>query len=347
MTLLIGLDEAGYGPNLGPLVIGASVWRTDRSIENLDLANLFENLSELIETDSNQVATDKIRIADSKKLYQSGKSLSALEHPLMVLLSVCDQAPAQWREAFGIAPPADREAFFEEPWNWDFDRPLPDRLLQDELGWKYRFRKFDPSPVRFACRVIGAASFNQICTKHGNKASALSRAGMECLASILSSVEEDALILCDKHGGRNQYLSVVEWLAASSESSKIDAAKISKRSPAERRRASLFIDDEGPFVETLCEGRSESAYRWNTSLGTREIRFRPKGESFVPTAAASMLAKYLRELAMEAFNHYWRSKSPDLRPTAGYPVDANRFLEDIRPLLAQNRIELESVWRCR
>ena len=27
MTYLIGTDEAGYGPNLGPLVISATVWQ--------------------------------------------------------------------------------------------------------------------------------------------------------------------------------------------------------------------------------------------------------------------------------------------------------------------------------
>ena len=27
MGYLIGTDEAGYGPNLGPLVVSASVWR--------------------------------------------------------------------------------------------------------------------------------------------------------------------------------------------------------------------------------------------------------------------------------------------------------------------------------
>ena len=30
MTLVIGTDEAGYGPNLGPLVVAATAWRVDR-----------------------------------------------------------------------------------------------------------------------------------------------------------------------------------------------------------------------------------------------------------------------------------------------------------------------------
>ena len=33
MTLLIGTDEAGYGPNLGPLVVAATAWRIDARVE--------------------------------------------------------------------------------------------------------------------------------------------------------------------------------------------------------------------------------------------------------------------------------------------------------------------------
>ena len=29
MTLVIGTDEAGYGPNLGPLVVAATAWQVD------------------------------------------------------------------------------------------------------------------------------------------------------------------------------------------------------------------------------------------------------------------------------------------------------------------------------
>ena len=33
MTLLIGTDEAGYGPNLGPLVVAATAWWIDARAE--------------------------------------------------------------------------------------------------------------------------------------------------------------------------------------------------------------------------------------------------------------------------------------------------------------------------
>jgi hypothetical protein len=32
---------------------------------------------------------------------------------------------------------------------------------------------------------------------------------------------------------------------------------------------------------------------------------------------------------MDCFNKYWQSKMVELRPTAGYPVDAKRFVHDL------------------
>ena len=76
-----------------------------------------------------------------------------------------------------------------------------------------------------------------------------------------------------------------------------------------------------------------------------EFRFQPKGERHLPTALASMTAKYLRELAMRPFNRFWQEQVPGLRATAGYPVDSRRFFEEIRP--AKERMQLADavVWR--
>ena len=60
-----------------------------------------------------------------------------------------------------------------------------------------------------------------------------------------------------------------------------------------------------------------------------------------------MLAKYLRELSMLAFNEFWQSHLPDLKPTAGYPVDAKRFREQIRSVQKQLDVSDERLWRNR
>jgi len=78
-----------------------------------------------------------------------------------------------------------------------------------------------------------------------------------------------------------------------------------------------------------------------------EFRFQPKGERHLPTALASMTAKYLRELAMRPFNAFWQRHVPELKPTAGYPTDAVRFYSDIQPVRRKLKIAPHLVWRKR
>ena len=68
--IILGSDEAGYGPNLGPLVVSLTVWEASSD----DLSFLFEPLKKA-----------GITIADSKKLY-SGGSLAALESGVLAPL---------------------------------------------------------------------------------------------------------------------------------------------------------------------------------------------------------------------------------------------------------------------
>ena len=60
-----------------------------------------------------------------------------------------------------------------------------------------------------------------------------------------------------------------------------------------------------------------------------------------------MLAKYLRELSMKAFNQYWQRYVPDLRPTAGYPVDAKRFKQQISAAQQRLKVDDQQLWRTR
>lgn len=45
---------------------------------------------------------------------------------------------------------------------------------------------------------------------------------------------------------------------------------------------------------------------------------------------------------MNQLNEYWQEKVPGLEPTAGYPVDAKRFLEQIR---SEIDFPMDQLWR--
>ncbi len=113
----------------------------------------------------------------------------------------------------------------------------------------------------------------------------------------------DVLIQGDKHGGRSHYASLLQH---------------------------VFPDH---FIQVVRESRAASAYRWTAGGTTSRAEFLAKGERLLPAALSSMLAKYLRELCMRAWNEFWQQRDPSLRPTAGYPLDARRFRQDIAPQL--------------
>jgi hypothetical protein len=75
--------------------------------------------------------------------------------------------------------------------------------------------------------------------------------------------------------------------------------------------------------------------------------FSVAGERALPTALASMFSKYLRELAMRAFNEFWQGRVDQLRPTAGYPTDARRFKQAILPVQKSLGIQDRHLWRAR
>jgi hypothetical protein len=52
-------------------------------------------------------------------------------------------------------------------------------------------------------------------------------------------------------------------------------------------------------------------------------------------------------LAMRAFNQFWSTRVPDLRPTAGYPMDSHRFRKAIAAAQRELGIEDRDFWRNR
>jgi ribonuclease HII len=93
----------------------------------------------------------------------------------------------------------------------------------------------------------------------------------------------------------------------------------------------------------LSESPEISRYR----MGESEVRFEVRAERHFAVAAASLVAKYIRELSMRMFNSFWRTHVPELRPTQGYHGDAHRFAADVAVARAALGITDHDFWRCR
>jgi hypothetical protein len=53
----------------------------------------------------------------------------------------------------------------------------------------------------------------------------------------------------------------------------------------------------------------------------------------------------MRELFMIGFNRYWCRHVPDLRPTAGYYQDGQRFLTDIAEACSRQQVQRDWLVR--
>ena len=321
LRTVIGTDEAGYGPNLGPLLIAATVWTNEserrESVEELPKWVLRER-SRWLSMDKGERA-NCLLVTDSKQVYQSGK-IELLERGVLALLcSQTGKVPrslGELAECVGI-----EESAFSQPGFGDSKRlrslkiPIASNVeLIERLGSKL-CQEAESRLQEVRCRAVFAGEFNSLCEELGNKATLLST----CTMRIVDELSRDATgkleVICDKHGGRNRYAGLLQQ--------------------------ELSLCDN--LIRVVEEGRRLSRY----SVGSRGVKvsFCASGEIYLPIAAASMMAKYLRELFMMGWNQYWAGRVPDIRPTRGYPVDAKRFLSEIDGAICDDRMDRGSIWR--
>ena len=313
--LLIATDEAGYGPKLGPLVIAATAWRFPDGLSDEQLSDAFAPMRNRIDCQGNQVVID-----DSKAVYQSGAGLGSLHAAVSSALAYCGHPQAHWSAAMNYLCPQDASSIDKTPWL----KPDPTitMLSSDDVAPVLeRWRDVSGELVDVQARVITAKAFNRICSQGSNKADLLSQTTLNLVRDVHakhSDGERDVLVYCDRHGGRRYYASVLQHVFPES------------------------------WVGVESESTQQSVYQMDVGQQAVKIHFTVKGDSFTPVAMSSIHAKYLRERMMESFNRYFTSLSEKtIKPTAGYPVDADRFLAEIEDRLTEQSIKRDELVRCR
>ncbi len=327
MSFVIGTDEAGYGPNLGPLVISASVWELPRGVDSHDLYRLLgssvRRLPGRVGDERAQNGAACVAVGDSKALYQPGGGLKHLERGLMTALALLGRRPATWRETWDALDADSAECRRLIPWYADYDTGVPLDADPAETGplaaaWEKALAAAGVRLVELRSKAVFAGRFNRLVEDYGSKGAALSHGTLALVAELIRPLGPGPIsIVCDKHGGRNRY--------------------------------GLLLAEHFPdwLIEIHGESRRRSVYRFGPRKRRIEIRFQSKAESHLPTALASMASKYLRELAMRAFNAFWCGRVAGLRPTAGYPHDAGRFKAEIAAAQADLGIDDRVLWRVR
>jgi len=318
MRWRVGIDEAGYGPTLGPLVVAltATGWPDGTDL----MEDRWSSLSQIIQP----VAVGRFRTKDSRLVVGDSKKIK-------VLSGGHQRLGAPWRTLFHTDLPAElsaddfiskvdclgRDELLAEPW-WRCGHPV---VLVANCGASQLDNNSQMKPLfRAIILVVAVEHFNAICRQSGSKGAVTGNGWISLLSRFLGTVADGDVVevLADKQGGRDRYGSML-----------------------------LEATSGAGWVIPEREGAAESIYRCTGLPYDLRLKVTPRAEASCPNVAlASMIAKHMRDTTMEVFHSFWAALVPGLQPTAGYPGDAIRYIEAIQPVaerlgIAMNRLRRE------
>jgi hypothetical protein len=284
--------------------------------------------------DRRSIEDRRLLVADSKIVFQRtplGEArLETVALAFLTLAAPSRCAPASGH-AFIAGIPEDLRSAIDpsiDPWCAHLPERLPMRAEPAEIA-----RHVAAIATEMAARTITILDagvrwvtpndLNASFERTDNK----SRSHWELSAPILARIfqnhgREGVDVLVDRHGGRMRYGPLLEEAFP-------------------RARVSMLYEERTVSEYSVAEGEGAGKMRMRVAFAERA-----EGASLA-VALASCLAKYAREVSMRAFNDYFGSLQPGLKPTAGYFSDGWRWLEEARPAIERSGLHPSRLVRAR
>jgi ribonuclease HII len=319
MVVLVGIDEAGFGPILGPLVVSSSTFLLPHPLLETDL---WQILKKSVGNRRKRLA-GRLLITDSKKAYSKSVGTRHLERTVLSCLRCLDKEPAALSELIALLCPECLKRLSDYPWyknagkqkipGDEGDRKIASVVLKDDMT----SNSMELLELKSHC--LDVAYYNKMVGSVKNKASVLFTATSRLIKNALDNFAGDEMqIIIDRQGGRVRYRKVLQRMFADME------LKIVRESPA------------------------ASSYELTANAKVVRLHFVVGAdERFLPVSLASMVSKYLRELLVYHINRYFAGHCAELKPTAGYWKDGLRFIEDLKTNIPHVRYDSNQLIRSR
>ena len=319
MAILVGIDEAGFGPLLGPLVVSSSSFSIPHHLLKSDLWDI---LRKSLSNKRKRLA-GRLLVVDSKKAFSKSQGIKHLERTVLASLKCLGKEPATLAELMRILCPDCLERLGDYPWYEGAgsrllsadpaDTDISSCVLTEDLA-SNGMKLLD---LQSCC--LDVAYYNQMVAAMKNKANVLFCATSRLIKKAYDLFSDDDLhIIVDRQGGRIRYRKNLQRLFENLE------------------------------LRILHESPTTSSYELQANRKRMRVHFVVGADGrFLPVSLASMVSKYLRELQISNINRYFTGLSGDLKPTAGYWKDGLRFIEDIHTNLPHLRFDNTRLIRCR
>ena len=324
MALLVGIDEAGYGPLLGPLTVSAVGFEMSDDMLGGDHWGI---LKKAISKEKRNLK-GRLLVTDSKKAYNRKAGPVHLRRTVLAALrslhTPSQITPQNTRELAEVLCPDCALRLDGYDWYGKLNRQeLKANGAEIGIGANVLTQSLKENKIKLvmlSSKCLDVGYYNRMVEIVKNKSRVLFTAIAELIQQAFNLAEAGQMlqVVVDRQGGRANYCDPL-------------------------RRMFPHLE-----LSVIKQDGKTSSYEMVGSGKTMRVHFVVKADTkCMPVCMASMTSKYLREVMMDSINDYFLGHCDKIAPTAGYWKDGLRFVEDLKTHLPGLEYQKEMLVRNR